>query len=401
MSARPPPEPIDELVFDWNRSPSNEVASQGTPELRDETLSVAFLAPFARRPDPAERRAHFERTACLGMGSVALGALSSASGELEAVLAAGRGLGGLGPGARIAAFERPGPDVSGVVEAAARLADIAHREVDLDLAVELPSRGLDAAVRRAEALAVSLGLVFDLEGTSGPELPEVLAFPLDRVVLDGGPATSPEDAARCVRDARARVARAGRRVRVAWRGQNRRGLAVAAALAAADAGADRLDGTFLGFGEAGGLSPIDQIALNLDLDGRYAGDLSTLVECCERVAAALGWPVPRSYPLVGRDAFRTATGVHAAAIVKAFARGDPRLADLVYSGVPAGRYRREQVIEIGPMSGMWNVRFWLAQRGIPFSEDLAEGILALAKASSRVLDDEEVRAFVGRWRADG
>ena len=39
-------------------------------------------------------------------------------------------------------------------------------------------------------------------------------------------------------------------------------------------------------------------------------------------AQAVGWHVPINYPLVGRDAFRTATGVHAAAIIKAEAKGD-------------------------------------------------------------------------------
>ena len=40
--------------------------------------------------------------------------------------------------------------------------------------------------------------------------------------------------------------------------------------------------------------------------------------------------------MVGSDAFETGTGVHAAAVIKAFRKGDAWLADRVYSGVPAG-----------------------------------------------------------------
>ena len=74
------------------------------------------------------------------------------------------------------------------------------------------------------------------------------------------------------------------------------------------------------------------------------------------------WQIPLNYPLVGRDAFRTATGVHAAAIVKAMQKGDVWLADRVYSGVPAGMFGRHQEIGIGFMSGASNVGYWLRQR---------------------------------------
>src|SRR2546430_11142091 len=51
-----------------------------------------------------------------------------------------------------------------------------------------------------------------------------------------------------------------------------------------------------------------------------------------------GHQLPVNYPLAGADAFRTATGVHAAAIIKAQRKGDRWLADRVYSGVPAGEF---------------------------------------------------------------
>ena len=79
------------------------------------------------------------------------------------------------------------------------------------------------------------------------------------------------------------------------------------------------------------------------------------------VAEACGVPIPDNYPIVGRDAFRTATGVHAAAVIKAWKKGDRELMDMVYSAVPASLVGREQEIDVGPMSGKSNVIFWLRE----------------------------------------
>jgi 2-isopropylmalate synthase len=159
-------------------------------------------------------------------------------------------------------------------------------------------------------------------------------------------------------------------------------------------------GTALGLGERVGNAPIELILLNLPLQGELAQgrDLSRLVEYCEDVARAVRWNIPSNYPLVGRDAFRTATGVHAAAIAKALQTGDLALADGVYSGVPAGLFGRRQEIDIGFMSGTSNVAFWLRERSIEPSEDLIAAILQLAKATTRTLGDDEVLAVVRRVR---
>ena len=100
------------------------------------------------------------------------------------------------------------------------------------------------------------------------------------------------------------------------------------------------------------------------------------------VAEATGVPIADNYPVVGRDAFRTGTGVHAAAIIKARAKGDDWLADRVYSGVPAGMFGREQEIEVGPMSGESNVIYWLEERGIDAAPDLVREIFQAAKESA-------------------
>ena len=105
-------------------------------------------------------------------------------------------------------------------------------------------------------------------------------------------------------------------------------------------------------------------------------------------------PIPPNYPIVGRDAFRTATGVHAAAVIKAFRKQDCELADAVYSGIPASLIGREQEIEVGPMSGKSNVVFWLEKRGVPVSDALVERIFARAKASATVLREDEIRQLL-------
>jgi 2-isopropylmalate synthase len=186
----------------------------------------------------------------------------------------------------------------------------------------------------------------------------------------------------------------GADVKVDWHGHNDRGLGVTNAIHALEAGADRIHGTILGVGERVGNAAMDQILVNLKLLGSIDNDLTQLLAYCRKVSSAYQWPIPRNYPLAGEDAFKTATGVHAAAIVKAFERHDTWLADRVYSGVPAGLFGKEQEIEIGPMSGMSNVRYWLKNRGLTFDENVGKAILAKAKQSDRTLKEDEVLAVV-------
>ena len=101
-----------------------------------------------------------------------------------------------------------------------------------------------------------------------------------------------------------------------------------------------------------------------------------------------------NYPVLGADAFRTATGVHAAAVVKAFRMGDRALMDAVYAAVPASLVGRQQEIEVGPMSGKSNVIFWLEHHGCTATDELVDRIFAKAKASTTVLTSEEILAEI-------
>lgn len=190
------------------------------------------------------------------------------------------------------------------------------------------------------------------------------------------------------------VRESGADVRLDWHGHNDRGLGVCNALFAAHYGCERIHGTALGVGERVGNSAIDQLIVNLYLFGALNHDLSRLVEYVELASAAVGVPIPKNYPLSGEDAFRTATGVHAAAIIKALKKGDTWITDLVYSAVPAAKFGKEQTIEIGPMSGLSNVRYWLEKRNIAHDEELVEHIFHHAKDSNHVLSEQEVLAIV-------
>lgn len=184
------------------------------------------------------------------------------------------------------------------------------------------------------------------------------------------------------------------RVRLDWHGHNDRGLGVINTLAAIDAGADRVHGTILGIGERVGNTSIDQVLVNLKLAGRDSRDITALDELVHLVSDACHVPIDTRYPVFGDDAFRTGTGVHAAAVIKAKRKGDDWLADRVYSSVPAQWVGRRQEITIGYMSGASNVRFWLEEHGIPATDAVVDAVLDRAKHSSAMLTEVDILAAV-------
>lgn len=204
---------------------------------------------------------------------------------------------------------------------------------------------------------------------------------------------TPQGAYNLIKFAMEQVVRpSGEKIRVDWHGHNDRGLAVANSLWAIAAGADCVHAAANSLGERVGNTAMELMLVNLRLMGLIDHDLSRLKEYCERVAKATHTAIPPNYPVIGRDAFRTATGVHAAAIVKAY-KQDPELADVVYSGVPSHLFGLDQVIEIGPMSGKSNVLFWLEHHGIRANDALVNRIFETAKQSARVLTDDEILAL--------
>ncbi len=191
------------------------------------------------------------------------------------------------------------------------------------------------------------------------------------------------------------VASVDESVKMDWHGHRDRGMDLSNTLAAIEAGATRVHGCGLGVGERVGNTPMDLILANCRLNGWIDNDLSSLKAYCQKISSALKVPIPSNYPVMGEDAFRTGTGVHAAAIIKAEAKGDKWLVDNVYSGVPAAWFGSEQVIEIGPMSGISNVIYWLKKRKLEPKQEWVDKIFDFAKSSNRLLTDQEVFEIIG------
>ena len=205
---------------------------------------------------------------------------------------------------------------------------------------------------------------------------------------------TPHGAAAVVRFIASVVEECGGGIGIDWHGHRDRDFAVINTLAALDAGATRLHGAAIGIGERVGNTPMELLLVNLVLMGYIERDLASLCEYCKVVSEATDVPIPANYPVVGRDAFRTATGVHAAAVIKAFRKNDVALIDAVYSGVPASLVGREQQIDVGPMSGRSNVVFWLEKHGYTATDELVDRIFAKAKGSATVLTGDEIIAAI-------
>jgi 2-isopropylmalate synthase len=206
---------------------------------------------------------------------------------------------------------------------------------------------------------------------------------------------TPPGVANLVRFVQGVIDESGCEAEIDWHGHQDRGLAIANTLAAIDAGATRVHATALGIGERCGNTQMDVLLVNLVLQGYLERDLTKLDEYCTLVSRACDVEIPRNYPVVGYDAFRTQTGVHASAIVKAYQKRDEALADAVYSAVPAAMVGRRQEIEVGPMSGKSNVVYWLTSRGLPADDEATvDRILQKAKRASAVLREDEILAEI-------
>ena len=192
------------------------------------------------------------------------------------------------------------------------------------------------------------------------------------------------------------VKETGEDIKIDWHGHRDRGFDLANTFAAIEAGASRVHGCALGVGERVGNTAMDLILSNCKLMGWIDQDLTRLKTYCQKVSEALEVPIPKNYPVIGEDAFRTGTGVHAAAIIKAEKRGQTWLADNVYSGVPASWFGSEQVIEIGPMSGESNIIYWLKKKNLEPKKKWVAAIFKKAKTSNRMLSDKEIYEIIDR-----
>jgi 2-isopropylmalate synthase len=400
-----------DLIHDWNRAGGSDLRpARGRVELDDETLRDGLQSPSVRTPSIEDKLRILHMIAELGIESADIG-LPGAGPHVKAdVLRLTQEI--VNQRLRIApncaartviADIEPIVDVSqatGVaIEVSAFIGSSPIRQYSegwtLDRMLRLSRQAIEFAVKEG------LPVMYVTEDTTraAPEdlrrlYTEAVEAGARRVcVADTVGHATPNGARNVIRFIREVVDATGEDVKVDWHGHEDRGLGVINALAAAEAGADRLHGTALGIGERVGNCPIDVLLVNMQLLGWIDRDLHRLQEYCQIVAETTGVPMPDNYPVVGRDAFRTGTGVHAAAIIKARARGEDWLADRVYSSVPASMIGRHQVIEVGPMSGESNVVYWLQERGIDAAPDLVREIFQAAKESTVILAEEQILAI--------
>jgi 2-isopropylmalate synthase len=379
----------------------------------DETLRDGLQGASARQPSLPEKQELLARVAGLGVQCADLGLPGAGPRMLQEVVALARFVADerlpLEP--NCAARTHP-DDVAAVAEAVQRSGQplVCYAFIGCS-PIRQYVEGWDAegVARRAEeslALARRLGLEVGLVLEDATRATPALVGRLVRAAADAGATrlvlcdtvghATPAGTRALVGHVAALLAAGGHADAVAleWHGHNDRGLALVNALTAAEAGARRLHGCGLGVGERAGNTALDQLLVNLHLEGRWPHPLEGLVAYVEAVARACGLPVPANYPVAGRDAFRTATGVHAAAIRKARARGDAALADRVYSAVPAADFGLAQQVEVGPLSGASNVAHWLEAQGLTATAALCQALLAHARACGRVLGDDELRAHL-------
>ncbi len=402
----------NDLIYDWNTVSGMDIPPGRRVLLNDETLRDGLQNPSVVDPSIEDKLRILHLMEALGIDAVNIGLPGAGPRAVASTEALAREIARarlkIRPNCAARTHEndiRPIVEISqraGIaIEAATFLGSSPVRRLVEDWTVD----HLQALTEKAVKFAVAQGLpvMYVTEDTTRTD-PGTLKR-LYRTAIECGARAialcdtvghaTPRGAYNLVRFAIEEIVKpSGETIRVDWHGHCDRGLAVSNCLAAVAAGADQLHGVANSLGERVGNAPMELLLVNLRLLGLIDRDLSRLKEYCETVARATGTVIPPNYPVIGRDAFRTATGVHAAAIIKAYRKGDALLANSVYSGVPSHLFGLEQVIEIGPMSGRSNVVFWLEKRGVAASDAVVDRILAAAKQSSHVLSETELQALL-------
>lgn len=400
-----------DLIYDWNTVDGDELRpARGKVELDDETLRDGLQSPSVISPPIEDKLSILHHIAELGIESANIGLPGAGPHVVQDVTRLAEEIRDQKlPILANCAARTVRQDIEPIVaiaqatglviEASCFIGSSPVRQYTENWKLDRMLRLVDEAVSYASGEGLPVMFVTEDTTRAKPEhlrrlYTAAVEAGAQRVcVADTVGHATPNGAGNVIRFVRGVVDATGEDVKVDWHGHRDRGLGEINALTAASAGADRLHGTALGIGERVGNTPIDLLLVNMQLLGWIDRDLSSLPEYCELVARTTGVPLPDNYPVLGRDAFRTGTGVHAAAIIKARAKGDEWLADLVYSGIPAALFGRRQIVEIGPMSGESNVVCWLEDRGVEAQPELVKAIFARAKESAKVLDEEEVVAI--------
>ncbi len=409
----------EDLIYDWN------VEGERTPHkpeqeftFADETLRDGLQSPSVKNPSIEEKKQILHFMEDLGIHTADIGLPGAGEHVQEEVRALAREIKEENMDIRpycaartLAADIEPiieiSEDVGIPIEVAAFIGSSPIRQYAEDWEFDRLLEHTEDAVRMC--VKADLPVMYVTEDTTRAQ-PEDLKK-LYKTAIEAGARritlcdtvghVIPEGVHNLIRFAREEIVEpSGEDVYVDFHGHNDRGLAVANTITALEAGADQVHACALGIGERIGNTPMDQLLVNLKLLGWIDQDLSELPEYCDLVAEAVGRKIPDWYPMIGKDAFETATGVHAAAVIKAIEKEDDWLADRVYSGVPANELGREQKIRIGPMSGKSNVRYWLESRDIEPDDDLVSALFEAGKNADRLLEEDEVWQLIREERGD-
>ncbi len=406
-----------ELIYDWNHASSASFLPTGPVFLNDETLRDGLQSPSVRDPSIEKKIQILHLMEELGINSLDLGLPGAGPRALEHVEALAREIVNCRMKIRANSAARTHEnDIRPIAEIVQRTG------LPIEAATFIGSSPLRRytegwtedfllqTTEKAVKFAVSLGLevMYVTEDTSrcDPEMVKRLCSTAIRCgaraicVCDTAGHSTPMGAFALVKFVFEEVVKPSREtIRLDWHGHCDRGFAIANSMAALAAGANCVHACALGTGERVGNTQMDQMLVNLklmDVSPWDKQDLTKLRDYCGAVSRATGVGIPPNYPVVGEDAFRTATGVHAAAVIKAYKKNDIELANAVYSGVPSHLFGLEQVIDVGPMSGKSNVLFWLERHGIPASDEVVDRIYKRAKSSDHTLSEAEIRECVSR-----
>jgi len=406
-----------DLIYDWNTQGAAFDWAKARFDLNDETLRDGLQSPSVRDPSLEVKRRLLHLMADLGIAAADIGLPGAGPRVVEQVrtlateirdaklpiapnCAARTVISDIEPIARIV------QEVGIPIEAATFIGSSPIRQYAEDWTVDRILKSTEEAVTFATRQGLSVMYVTEDTTRARPEtLKQLYGTAIDcgatRICLaDTVGHATPDGVRALIKFVRDEIV-GDKRVAVDWHGHRDRGMGLANCLAAIEAGADRIHATALGVGERVGNAEMDLLIVNLKLLGAYAGDMSKLAEYCRTVADAVGIPIPINYPVMGTDAFRTGTGVHAAAIIKAKKKGHDWLADRVYSSVPAAELGLAQRIDISPVSGLSNVKYWLSTHGFdPENEDACKILFDAAKRTDRVLSEAECRRLLEQvvWR---
>jgi 2-isopropylmalate synthase len=400
-----------DLIYDWNTLAASSLRPAGQVLLNDETLRDGLQSPSVRDPSIEQKIEILHLMDDLGINSLDLGLPGAGPRAVEHVSALANEIvrNRLAIKANCAARTlesdiRPIADIvqkTGLpIEAATFIGSSPIRRYTENWTDDFLLQTSEKAIRYAISLGLEVMYVTEDTTRCDPEMVKRLYSTAINcgaraiVICDTAGHATPMGAMALVKFVIDEVVTpSGEKIRVDWHGHCDRGLATANSFAALVAGAHCVHGCALGVGERVGNTQLDQMLVNLKLAGVAPWDqqdLTKLKPYCEAVSRATGVAIPVNYPVVGDDAFRTATGVHAAAVIKAYKKKDTELANAVYSGVPSHLFGLEQTIDVGPMSGKSNVQFWLERRGYPVTDELVDRIFRRAKDSDHTLTEDEI-----------